>query len=128
LFERVTSEIQLLKERYPNLKHGADLDWVSIPDFPLPVGYNRANTRLMFLIPSTYPHTGPDCFYVDVGLRLASGDMPSNYNEHMNVPVGDKWGYFSWHPEVWEARDQINEGDNLVTFIRAINVRLREEF
>ncbi|MBU1726807.1 MAG: hypothetical protein KJ880_04175 [Candidatus Omnitrophica bacterium] len=115
-----------MKERYPSLMHGQDYDWVMIPDFPLPEGYNRQSAKLMFLIPNTYPHTGPDCFYVDVGLRLGNGEMPSNYNEHMSVPVGGAWGYFSWHPEIWQSADDINSGDNLLTFMRAVNLRLRE--
>lgn len=124
--ERVIQEIALLRERYPNLVHGQDCDWVMIPDFPLPDGYNRKATKLMFLIPATYPHTGPDCFYVEVGLRLSNGNMPSNYNEHMDVPVGGSWGYFSWHPEIWQPADEIQEGDSLLAFIKAVNLRLRE--
>ncbi len=124
--ERVIQEIALLKELYPNLVHGQNFDWVMIPDYPLPEGYNRKAAKLMFLIPVTYPLSGPDCFYVDVGLRLTNGNMPSNYNEHMDVPVGGSWGYFSWHPEIWQAADEIRGGDSLLTFIKAVNLRLRE--
>ncbi len=124
--ERIIQEIALLKEKFPGLQHGENYDWVIIPDFPLCEGYNRTCTKLLFIIPNTYPHTGPDCFYVDVGLRLANGNMPSNYNEEMNVPVGGNWGYFSWHPEIWQATDRIEDGDNLASFLKVVNVRLRE--
>jgi hypothetical protein len=126
MLERLMQEVALLKNKYPGLIHGQNYDWVMIPDFILPEGYDRKSTKLMFLIPSTYPYTGPDCFYVDVGLRLANGNMPSNYNEEMQVPVGGQWGYFSWHPEVWGPADDIQKGDNLLTFIKVVNVRLRE--
>lgn len=125
--ERVIQEIALLKERYPSLLHGQNYDWVMVPDFPLPEGYNRKATKLMFLIHAAYPHAGPDCFYVETGLRLKDGNMPSNYNEHMDVPVGGSWGYFSWHPETWQPADEIRGGDNLSTFIKAVNLRLREK-
>jgi hypothetical protein len=126
LQERAVQEIAVLKEKYPNLEHGGNYDWVMIPDFPLPNGYNRKNTKLLFLIPLTYPHVAPDCFYVEVGLRLVNGNFPSNYNEHMNVPVGGSWGYFSWHPEIWRPVDDYHKADNLVSFIKAVNLRLRE--
>ena len=124
--ERVTQEIALLKEKYSNLVHGQNYDWVMIPDFPLPDGYNRQTTKLLFLIPNAYPHTAPDCFYVEIGLRLSNGNLPSNYNEEMNVPVGGPWGYFSWHPEIWQPADEIQKGDNLLSFIKVVNLRLRE--
>lgn len=124
--ERITQEISLLREKYPNLQHGENYDWIAIPDFPLPDGYNRKSTKLLFLIPNTYPHTAPDCFYVEVGLRLTNGNLPSNYNEEMNVPVGGSWGYFSWHPQAWEPGALIHEGDNLFSFIKVVALRLRE--
>lgn len=116
----------LLKEKYPGLIHGQDYDWVMIPDFCLPPGYNRVSTKLLFLIPAAYPHAAPDCFYVEPGLRLSNGNMPANYNEEMSVPVEGRWGYFSWHAETWLAADEINNGDNFLTFLRAVNLRLRE--
>ena len=124
--ERIIQEITFLREKFPNLQHGENHDWVMIPDFPLCDGYNRNSTKLLFLIPNTYPHTGPDCFYVEIGLRLVNGNMPSNYNEEMSVPVGGNWGYFSWHPEIWQATDQIEEGDNLLSFLKVVSLRLRE--
>ncbi|OGX19585.1 MAG: hypothetical protein A3K83_03475 [Omnitrophica WOR_2 bacterium RBG_13_44_8b] len=124
--ERIIREITLLKNKYAGITHGENYDWVLITDYPLPEGYNRTSTKLLFLIPSAYPHTSPDCFYVEKGLRLNNGNMPSNYNEHMDVPLGGEWGYFSWHQEVWQSADQIENGDNLLTFIKSVNVRLRE--
>ena len=124
--DRIIQEIALLKEKFPNLQHGENYDWVMVPDFPLCDGYNRKSTKLLFLIHNTYPHTAPDCFYVEIGLRLINGNMPSNYNEEMNVPVGGNWGYFSWHPEIWQPTDQIEEGDNLLSFVKVVNLRLRE--
>jgi hypothetical protein len=61
-----------------------------------------------------------------VGLRLNNGNVPSNYNEEMPVPFGDRWGYFSWHPEFWEPAEHIQDGDNLLSFIKVVNIRLRQ--
>lgn len=69
--ERILQEVALLKERHPNLQHGENYDWVMILDYPLPEGYNRQATRILLLIPTTYPHTPPDNFYVDSGLKFS---------------------------------------------------------
>ena len=124
--ERIRREVEPLRETYPNTQHGQNLDWVMIPDFPLPGGWNRNLTRLLFLIPTTYPHSAPDNFYVDSGLRLSDGRMPANYNEGQSVPIGGAWGCFSWHPEKWNPSDEILKGDNLLTFMKSVRLRLRE--
>ena len=124
--DRVIKEIELLRKKYTSLQHGENYDWVMMPDFSLPDGWDRKQTRLLFLIPATYSHTAPDNFYVDAGLRLKNGSMPQNYSEGAGVPVGGNWGCFSWHAQEWQPSDEINEGDNLVSFVRSINIRLRE--
>jgi hypothetical protein len=124
--ERIIKEIELLHAKFTNLQHGQDHDWVMIPDFPLPVGWNRQQTKLLFLIPPTYPHTPPDNFYVENGLKLSSGNPILNYTEGAGVPIGGAWGCFSWHAEKWHPSDNREDGDNLLTFIRAVNIRLRE--
>jgi hypothetical protein len=126
--ERMSKELELLRAKYPNLQHGENYDWILIPDFPLLEGWNRQQTKLLFIIPPTYPHTSPDNFYVESGLRLANGNMPGSYSEGAGVPVGGTWGCFSWHAEAerWHSSDTIKDGDNLLTFMRAVNIRLRE--
>jgi hypothetical protein len=124
--ERIVEEIGMLREKYPNLQHGANYDWVEIPDYPLPAGWNRKATNLLFFIPNTYPLTAPDNFYVGAGLRKQDGVTPSSYTEGQTVPVPGNWGQFSWHPEVWKPSATSAEGDNLVTFMRSVGIRLRE--
>lgn len=124
--ERITKEIELLRAKFTNLQYGQNHDWIMIPDFPLPEGWNRRQTKLLFLIPPTYPHAPPDNFYVESGLKLNSGNPILNYSEGADVPIGGAWGCFSWHAETWHPSDNIGNGDNLLTFIRAVNIRLRE--
>ncbi len=124
--ERIIKEIELLRTKYANLQHGQDNDWIMIPDFPLPEGWNRQQTKLLFLIPPTHPHAPPDNFYVESGLKLNDGNPISNYSEGAGVPIGGTWGCFSWHAEIWHPSDNIEDGDNLLTFVRAVNIRLRE--
>jgi len=129
--ERIVEEIKLLKQKYSNLQNGQNNDWVMIPDFPLVDGYDRKTTRLLILIPVAYPNTAPDNFYVDKGLRLSNGAKPSSYNEETGVPVTGEWGCYSWHQDKeiadsWNPNAQIDKGDNLLTFVKSINIRLRE--
>jgi hypothetical protein len=124
--ERIIKEIELLRTKYANLHHGENYDWVMIPIFPLPEGWNCKQTKLLFLIPSTYCHTAPDNFYVESGLRLSNSNTPGGYSEGASVPVGGTWGCFSWHAEKWQPGNSIEGGDNLLTFIRTVNIRLRE--
>ena len=83
--ERLAEEIRLLKEKYPNLQFGEKYAWVMIPDFSLPEGYNRKITRLLFLIPGSYPQGSPDNFYVDVGLKFANNNLLTSYSEGAQI-------------------------------------------
>ncbi len=132
--ERVRQEIELLRTKYPNLQRGEKLDWVLLPDYPLPAGrYNREKTKLFFLITSGYPLTAIDNFFVEAGLLFANGQggIPA-YREGSTpsgapLPVPGNWGWFSWHPNAWRPAATIEGGDNLLTFLRAVNMCLRGE-
>ncbi|MFA6357401.1 MAG: E2/UBC family protein [Candidatus Omnitrophota bacterium] len=124
--ERIAEEACLLKAKYPNLQFGQNYAWIMIPDFNLPEGYNCKTTRLLFLISSSYPHASPDNFYVDAGLKFANNNPLASYSEGAQVPIQGSWGCFSWHPEIWQPSAEIQKGDNLLTFMKSVNLRLRE--
>lgn len=124
--ERVEKEVKLLREKYPCLQHGQGYAWIMIPGYGLPDGYNRKTTRLVWLIPSAYPHASPDNFYVDSGLKFDNGNPLTSYSEGAQVPIEGSWGCFSWHPEIWQPSADIQKGDNFLTFIRSVGLRLRE--
>jgi hypothetical protein len=133
MHQRVREEIELLRQQFLGLQHGDQFDWVLIPELALPVGrFNKAKTRLLFRIPTAYPQTGPDNFFVDVDLRLKDGSNPPAFNANANsssgvAPVAADWGWFSWHPKEWRPAATIEGGDNLLGFIRGINLCLRGE-
>lgn len=124
--ERLLAEIEQLRKRYPTVQVGEYNRWLMITEYLLPHGWNRERTRLLFIIAPEYPHRPPDNFYVDAGLRLAAGNqMPSNYSEGQ-CPAGGQWGCFSFHAEVWRPAPEIEKGDNIVTFLTAVRLRLQE--
>lgn len=125
--QRVSEEIALLKAKYGNLEHNENLDWILVPDFQLPRGrFNKERSRLFFLIPAPYPNAGPDNFFVDGDLRLIDGTNPPGFNQGPNssngsCPIPGNWGWFSWHPVSWRPSAKVEEGDNLMTFLRGVN-------
>lgn len=135
MHERVAQEIELVREKYPGLQHGERLDWVLIPDYPLPPNrFTQNRTALLFAIPPGYPNTGPDDFFVDGDLRLKDGGCAPAFSAGPNsssgpAPVSGNWGWFSWHPQSgqWRPAATVEGGDNLLTFLRAVNVCLRGE-
>ncbi|HOX05897.1 MAG TPA: E2/UBC family protein [Planctomycetota bacterium] len=123
--ERLRNELEMLKQSYPGVQYDERQRRVTIAGFPMPPGWNRATTTLVFSLPVTYPETSPDNFYVETGLRLASGEKPDNYTEDGGSPIPG-YGVFSWHPKgAWRCATPIEAGDNLVTFVRHILWRLR---
>lgn len=131
--ERARQEIELLKGQYPSLRHGDQLDWVLIPELVLLLGrFNKAGTQVLFRIPVGYPQTGPDNCFVDGDLRLKDGTNPPAFNpgpesSSGRAPIEGTWGWFSWHPQNWRPAATIEGGDNLLGFVRSINLCLRGE-
>jgi len=125
--DRLQAEIEMLRSEHPNLQCGADVEWVLIPDFPIPPGWNRERTRLLLFIPSGYPEIPPDNFYVETGLRTASGEMPHAYQDSVSQ-IGENWGQFSWHVDVesWRPAPDPEAGHNLRTFVGMVRKRLSE--
>ena len=123
--ERRKIEISLLRSRYQEIEHGENLDWVLFKNFPLSPGWNREYTELLVIIPAGHPTTPPDNFYVRDGLRLANGANPNNYSEGQSI-LGGRWAQFSFHAQSWNPLPKPEDGDNLLTFMLAVERRLEE--
>lgn len=126
--ERRRREIDLLRKRYGEVEHGDNIDWILFKSFQLPPGWNRENTELLIVIPPGYPITPPDNFHVRNGLRIVADGgerVPSNYSENQSV-LGGNWAQFSFHAQAWSPAPDSLEGDNLLTFILAVERRLGE--
>jgi hypothetical protein len=129
--DRTREEIEVLRQKYPDLTHGDD--WVLIPVFPLPAGrFNKQDSKVLFTIPVGYPNTGPDNFAVDGDLRLKDGASAPAFNPGSNVsgwvvPIPGDWGWFSWHPQQWRPAATADKGDNLLGFVRGVALCLRGE-
>lgn len=120
----IEQQAQALRAVCPNavvtpLSSGGHL--VEIPDYPLPAGWDRESTTIVFWVPPGYPASQPDCFWMDPGnVRLQSGTTPQGTSEANPVPgLGPRGTWFSWHVQAWNPNH-----DSLLTYLNVIKQRL----
>jgi hypothetical protein len=97
---------------------------VTIPEFPLPAGWNRKSTTVYFVVPVGYPTARPDTFWAETGLTLASGAEPqatNRNNDTHGLPDKRNLLWFSWHPSSWNPNR-----DTLINYVGVIDRRLRD--
>src|SRR6266536_6677073 len=123
MLDRRACELDLLRQRYGPLEHGTGLDWILFRSIPMGAGWNRPTTELLGLIPPAYPLVAPDNFFVREGLRTAEGHLPGGYFEGQVSVLGPGWGQFSLHALEWRPGAELVDGDNLLTFMLAIERR-----
>jgi hypothetical protein len=75
---------------------------VTVPDLPMPPGWNKDRATVHLLLPPGYPTAKPNGFETDTGILLASGQKPTaGYGEH--AIDGIAYSHFCWQPGVpWE--------------------------
>lgn len=111
-----------LEEKYPDLTIEARADGTSlikIPNYGLPIGWNKASSNIYFLVPNGYPVAKPDCFWTDVDLTLANGGTPLNASVNASHGGPEQLLWFSYHLSSWDPNV-----DDLLTYVRVINQRL----
>jgi len=127
--ERSEQELALLRQLYPNLQYVPAGQWIWIPSYALPAGWNRNATDIAFQIPTGYPGTPPYGIYVPAGI-LFNGARPNNYTEPANTQpsFGGTWGIFSWQPAdgQWRPGATVTSGSNLLNWVRGFADRFRE--
>lgn len=120
----VERQLAALKSTFPNaslvqLSDGTSL--ISVPDFPLPSGWNKSTTGVWFVLPVGYDSGArPDCFWSDLDLRLANGNDPQNSNQQQLPGTGGTARWFSWHLTTWSAAT-----DTILTYLNSIRDRFR---
>lgn len=94
---------------------------VTVGDVSLPAGWSQPTTAVDFVVPTGYPVAKPDCFYANVGLRLANGAMPQSSGLNALPGTNESRLWFSWHVASWNPVT-----DSLLTYLRVIQRRLAE--
>ncbi len=124
---RIEQELGLLRTRWPELQYDAGGRWVFLPGYPLPAGWNRAVTDLVFQIQVNHPGAAPYGFLTPNGL-LYNGNVPTNYQDPAPTqpPFPGPWGLFSWSPEDWQPHADVAAGSNLFTWAQSFTRRFIE--
>ena len=125
---RILAEIVLLATVYHNVNYDdLGFDWVHIPRFPLPRIWLNESTELLIKLPTTYPLTPPDGFYMDKYLRTRHGHSIGHYFQDqgsLNPYANKGWAWFCMHiGGGWNSTSSLKHGDNLLKYtelIRAI--------
>lgn len=105
--------------RWRKLSEGVAKQGLMIESFPLPEAYRSEATSLMLLIPSGYPGTPIDMFYVHPPIAKRSGAaIPALAEE---VHFGTAWQRWSRHYE-WKPGE-----DNLATHLEYVKNELEAE-
>ena len=129
---RVYQEVLLLAEQYGVIDYDdEDGDWVHIPYFALPAGWDRQTTGLLIKLPRGYPHVPPDGFHIDRYLRTQDGRRVEHYFEEQGGynPYADRgWGWFCIHLNQgrWRPTSDVGQGDNLLRLTALIRAILTE--
>ena len=103
------------------LPSGAHL--ITIRNVPIPAGWNRQSTNVLFLAPPSYPGGMPDCFWVEpTQMRLADGGTPQGSSDGNPIPEvpGRQVTWFSWHIQDWNPNKS-----TLLTYFNVIKQRFR---
>lgn len=88
----------------------------------LPSGWSKQVIEVSFVVPQGYPFAKPDCFWADLDLRLANGNLPQNTRLDNPIPgVPDPLIWFSWHVDPWNPNQ-----DDLCTWFAIIKRRLAQ--
>ena len=125
--ERITQELELLRDVFPDLEYVEAGHWVRIPQYPIDDEvWGRASVEVCCQIPEQIPGQAPYGFSVRPGLALRNAQPIDDYTYPAPTPFGDDWGRFSWQLLVWQPKDDLVAGTNMVNFARSIGDRLRE--
>lgn len=118
----VEAQLEAVRASFPGAsaaRRGDGTVLVTVPDVPLPPGWNAASTAIFFLAPAGYPAAQPDCFWADASLRLASGMMPQASNMTPIPGEANPRLWFSWHlTGGWNPMR-----DSLLSYVRTIQGR-----
>ncbi len=125
--ERIEQELRLLLTRWPEIQYDAGGRWVFLPGYPLPAGWNRAVTDVVFQIQLNHPGAAPYGFLTPNGL-LYNGNVPANYQDPAPTQpsFSGPWGFFSWSPEDWQPHADVAAGSNLFTWAQSFTRRFLE--
>ena len=67
--KRIEEELELIRQRFPDVEYQEEERWVRVSSYSLPGGWNRETTDVAFQISPGHPGAPPYGIYVPAGLR-----------------------------------------------------------
>ena len=123
MLSSLQGQIDRVLEDYPDAQVTKQPDGslhIEVSKVALPDGWNKAQTRVLVIVPIGYPTAKPDGLEADHDLRLANGDMPRGAGEKT---IGEtKWLHFCWQPNPWD-----HDRESLWRYIKFAESRFREK-
>jgi len=97
--------------------------YLTFQNFSLGSAYSPSVSSLMVFTSVQYPNAGFDMFWVEEGVKLASGGIPQA-GDSVETYLGRRWRRFSWH--LPQNRPWNPSRDSLLTWLAAVEERLRK--
>ena len=123
--ERVQAEIELLRQRVPDLECRED-GWCRLVRYRLPDGWSESEVELAFRVPPNIPGELPYAFWTQPIVTLKAGGTPNNTTGPVETGFGAGWQQWSWQLEDWRPGPTPTEGSNVVDHFRSITYRFQE--
>jgi hypothetical protein len=113
-----------------NVQWSPRYDWIKINNYRLPPIYNQRTTNCLIMMPNGYGYGSPlEEFYLNKGLQVRNGrrwtDLPHYFSS--NIHKGISYESKNWH---WLCIKSLqwSRGDNLLTFLKQVELFLKEPF
>ena len=106
-------------DRWSIISEGPGKHGLLIEDFPVPEGFDRQTSTLMILLPSGYPGSALDMFYLDPPLARGDGAYIGQLASESHFGRSwQRWSrHYGWEPGV----------DSLVSHVEYVKRQLRSE-
>lgn len=125
--DRISTEVDMMRDRYQGVQFENPGYWIRIASFRLPPGWGREEVPLVFQFPTGYPQNPFYGFYAPSGIRFG-GAKPLNFTDPApgQPPFSGTWAFFSGNPDPWVPSTEIERGSNALSWLHGIYERFTQ--
>jgi len=123
--EWVTRQLELLRAHWPDLEYNPAGQWVRIPNWHLPTGWDPAVVDVAFQIKESVEQP-PYAFLVNATVITHNAKQPGSWGPGVQCEFPGSWSQFSWAPETWTPTADPAREPSMVAFARSFDIRFNE--
>ena len=114
------SDNEYLADRriHHELSSDSGMTCLTFPEWPLPVGFDRASTDLLLRLPAGYPDVPPDMWWCEPAVQRADGQIIPATGVSENY-LGRQWQRWSRHFQAGQWRSGIDGLESFIALIRS---------